>query len=514
MNSPLTDKLIHNDMSPPFTSQLLLKRSLNKPHSTSSGAKTPNTAVSVTDISESSNNTSITDRLLNTHSTISDHQEIVSLKKLSKKTNSNNQLLSSVKSTSKGNIVKIKMPSSSKNLSLFCLNAKEQSILSSKKNFIQNNLVKSSELMYDFDQGPDQWMKSQEDISQMLTINERIAKESKFHKKLRKKQNKNRIGTSSKHMSSKSKAFDDNQDYTSDILKCKFRNYLSSYSKPFLLCIVPNDEQLCDENHLEKLSNYLYSRPAIRFPITQIEKFECGTIRPLYHRSSIVRQMSCLPSIHNPQQLVSRLNSTTEPITDQIYSLMSSKNVDDKQAFESILNWEQQQQQNLKSPNEKNKFQHAYLLDTSVKTSFRGRPYPILTDEIDMIDDPNACTIVNKWAFADLVNAEREKFLEESRDNNIKSKKRSNKNNNFKICLRKRPLAQFEQDLFKEVDIVSAPDMQTIFLHIPSITVDNQVFVKNRKFKCDQVFDEQCQTSTIYHATLAPLLDQAIDGAK
>jgi hypothetical protein len=259
---------------------------------------------------------------------------------------------------------------------------------------------------------------------------------------------------------------------------------------------------------MKKFSNDPSRRHIIRLPVTQIEKFECGTIGPRLHPSSMARQLFYLPSIHPRDQFY----QTTESLTDRFYRLMSAEKNDDKQAFESIVNWQQQQHQIPKI--EQNKFQYMYLLDTSTGDTVRGRQYPILTDEIDMIDDPNACTIVNKWAFADLVNAEREKFIQESTDDIKNSTKRSNLNKNIKICLRKRPLTQFEQNVFKEVDIISTVDSETLLLHIPSITVDNQVFIKNRKFKCDQTFDEHCQINTIYHSTLAPLLDKALDDSK
>jgi hypothetical protein len=262
---------------------------------------------------------------------------------------------------------------------------------------------------------------------------------------------------------------------------------------------------------MKKLSNDPFRRPVIRLPVTQIEKFECGTIGPHLHPSSLARQLLPLPSIQDRHHLSSQFNQITESFTDRFYSLMSSETNDDKQAFESILNWQHHHQT---SKIEQNKFQYMYLLDTSTGNSLRGKQYPIFTDEIDMIDDPNACTIVHKWAFADLVNAEREKFIQRSTDNINKSKKRLNQNQNIKIYLRKRPLTEFEENIFKEVDIISIVDSQTMFLHIPSITVDNQVFIKNRKFKCDQTFDENCQISTIYHSTLVPLLDMAIDGSK
>jgi hypothetical protein len=264
---------------------------------------------------------------------------------------------------------------------------------------------------------------------------------------------------------------------------------------------------------MKKLSSNLSRRPIIRLPVTQIEKFECGTIGPHPHRSSFARQLFSLPSVYVRDHFTSPYHQTAESLTDRFYRLMSSDANDDKQAFESIVNWQKQQPSAL-SRSEQHRFRCMYLLDPSTENTVRGREYPILTDETDLIDDPNACTIVNKWAFADLVNAEREKHLALSTEGTSKTPKRSNPNKNLRICLRKRPLTQFEQTVFKEVDIISNLDSQTLVLHIPSITVDSQVFIKNRKFKCDQTFDEHCQINTVYHSTLSPLLDKALDGHK
>ena len=262
---------------------------------------------------------------------------------------------------------------------------------------------------------------------------------------------------------------------------------------------------------MKRTSHEPYRRPIIRLPVTQIEKFECGTIGPHLHPSSLAYQLLSLPSISQRSRFSSDDNQITESFTNRLYSLMSPENNMDQKAFESIVHW---QEQHPIPRIEQNKFQYMYLMNTSAGNSVRGKQYPILTDEIDLIDDPNSCTIVNKWAFADLVKMEREKFMQRSEDYRNTSKKKSSSDKRIQICLRKRPLTEFEENVLKEVDIISIVDPQTVFLHIPSITIDNQVFIKNRKIKCDQTFDEYCQISTIYDSTLAPLLDTVIDGHK
>jgi hypothetical protein len=190
-----------------------------------------------------------------------------------------------------------------------------------------------------------------------------------------------------------------------------------------LIFIVPNIEQTHGEHHLKKISNAPFHRSIIRLPVTQIEKFECGTIGPHLHPSSVAHQIFSLPSIFERPQFPSEI---TESFTDRLYSLISSENNTDEQAFESILHW--QDHQHLPKF-EQNKYQYMYVLDTSTENSVRGKQYPILTDEIDMIDDPYACTIMNKWAFADLVNNEREKCIQKS----IGNTKKLNPNKHMKI---------------------------------------------------------------------------------
>ncbi|CAF1614411.1 unnamed protein product [Rotaria magnacalcarata] len=485
--------------------KLLLKRSSIKSNSTSTQMIKPNAALSITDVSTSSSNIATNDRTRCTHSALSDQEEIVSRKKSINTKNFKDKFISTVQPSSKRNILRKKTLRSSQNQSLISSKPEEQNLKSFKKKFINNSLVSNSDLVYDSEQGSDTWIKSYENRNQILRTDQRD------QKKKEKRPNKSRIIDSSQLVPFNLQARGDHQASIADSSRCKFHLYFSRNRSDFFFCIVPNIEQSCGTHYLKKYSNYFSRRPIIRLPVTQIEKFECGTIGSRLHSSHVSNRL--LPSIDDRHYSSAQFHQTTESFTDRIYSLMSSENIDDKQAFESILHWQSQQQNPIRKV-EQNKFQNIHLLDASTSHSVRGRQYPILGDEIDMIDDPNTCTIVNEWAFAELVNAERDKFMKNSTDTIIKSKKRANINKNLKICLRKRPLTRFEQSMLKEVDIISIVNPQTIYLHIPSITVDNQAFIRNRKFKCDHTFDEYCQISTIYHSTLAPLLDLAIDSNK
>ncbi|CAF0746461.1 unnamed protein product [Adineta steineri] len=492
--SSLSNSLVRNHTSSPSTRKLLSKRSSLKQTSNTVQPIRPNTILSITDVSTSSSNTTTTNHLLSTQSTFSDQKEIIPIQNTKKEHYSKDEIKGRSDSITKRKILR-KTSRSIQNQSYTYSKSKEKDIEKTKKKFINHSLLTNSDLTYDSEQGSDAWMPSQEDISQILIIDEQDEKNSQIHKRYKKKQNKNRMITESQLMPFNLKARGDHQAYTIDSSK------------------LPSIEQSCGEHQMKKLSNDPFRRPMIRLPVTQIEKFECGTIGPHHHSSSIARQLFYLPSIHVRHQSSSQLYQTNESLTHRFYRLMSSEKNDDKQAFESIINWQQQQQHHI-SKIEQNKYQYMYLLDPSVGNTVRGRQYPILTDEIDLIDDPNACTIVNKWAFADLVNNEREKYRQKSSDTIKKTSKRFDSNKNIKIYLRKRPLTQFEQNVFKEVDIISIIDSQTMLLHIPSITVDNQVFIKNRIFKCDQTFDEYCQINSIYHSTLSPLLDKALDNSK
>ena len=265
-----------------------------------------------------------------------------------------------------------------------------------------------------------------------------------------------------------------------------------------------------------KWSHDLSRQPVIRLPITQIEKYPCGTIGPRLHPSSMVNQLLSLPSIHDRHQASApATHHPSDSFTDQLNSLVGSQSADeaDHHAFESIVHW--QQQQPSMSNAAPNRLQYMRVLDPLAQSITRGRQYPILADEIDMMDDPTTCAVIREWAFADLVRAERQKFIDDAiGDDVVDSRKRTNGKRRIRVYLCKRPLTALEETVFKEVDIISIVGTQTVLLHIPSITIDNQVFIKNRSFKCDRTFDEHCQMSTIYHSTLAPLLDRAAEGGK
>ena len=82
--SSSTNSLVRDSLPSSSVPKLLLKRSSFKPSPTASSMK-PNPVLSITDASISSSNTIATDHLLNTHSTMSDCEEIIASRKGKKK---------------------------------------------------------------------------------------------------------------------------------------------------------------------------------------------------------------------------------------------------------------------------------------------------------------------------------------------------------------------------------------------------------------------------------------------
>jgi hypothetical protein len=168
--------------------KLLLKRSSIKQPSTSVSSTKPNTILSITDVSTSSSNTIVTDHLPTTHSTISDHEEMIALKKNNKKHNSKNGFTATSESVSKRNILR-KTSRPSQNQSFVSNNRKERLVKTSKKKLTNESLVTNSGLVND----TEAWIKNHDDISQFFMMNEQDEEKPEIYEQQRKKQNKNRI---------------------------------------------------------------------------------------------------------------------------------------------------------------------------------------------------------------------------------------------------------------------------------------------------------------------------------
>ena len=162
--------------------KLLLKRSSIKQSSTTAQSTRPNPLLSITDINTSSNNTIATDHFFSTHSTISDHEEIISLKKTNKENGIKDRIMETLDSISKRKMIR-KTLRPLHNQSLTSPNLKEQHTETSKKKFTNNSLLTNSDLVYGTEPGSDAWMQSHEDIRQILIIDKQNEKKPQAHER-------------------------------------------------------------------------------------------------------------------------------------------------------------------------------------------------------------------------------------------------------------------------------------------------------------------------------------------
>jgi hypothetical protein len=87
---------------------------------------------------------------------------------------------------------------------------------------MDNSLLPTSELTYDTELGSEAWIKSHEDVSQILIIDEQDEKKLKSYKRQQKKQNKNKMIDESRLIPINLKARSDHQMYTVDSSRCNF----------------------------------------------------------------------------------------------------------------------------------------------------------------------------------------------------------------------------------------------------------------------------------------------------
>lgn len=215
--SSSTNSLIRGNIPSLPIPKLLLKRSLIKQPSTVAQSIKPNLTLSITDISTSSNNTVATDHLLSTHSTISNQEEIVSLKKPNKRNTSKNRLITNINPVSKRSMLR-NTSRPSQNQTFISSN---RHVEASTKKFMNKNLLTNSELAYDTEPGSESWLKSHEGTNQILIIDEQDEKKPSVHPRQQKKQTKKRIINGSRLTPLNLKAHSDHQAYTIDSSRCK-----------------------------------------------------------------------------------------------------------------------------------------------------------------------------------------------------------------------------------------------------------------------------------------------------
>ncbi|MCL4131360.1 UNVERIFIED_CONTAM: hypothetical protein GTU68_061454 [Idotea baltica] len=73
------------------------------------------------------------------------------------------------------------------------------------------------------------------------------------------------------------------------------------------------------------------------------------------------------------------------------------------------------------------------------------------------------------------------------------------------VAVRKRPLNKKELNR-KEVDVITIPKKDTLYVHEPKTKVDLTKYVENQGFRFDYSFDETCQNDLVYKYTARPLV--------
>ncbi|RXG69944.1 Kinesin-like protein KIF2A [Armadillidium vulgare] len=78
------------------------------------------------------------------------------------------------------------------------------------------------------------------------------------------------------------------------------------------------------------------------------------------------------------------------------------------------------------------------------------------------------------------------------------------------VAVRKRPLNKRELNK-KEVDVITIPKKDTLYVHEPKTKVDLTKYVENQCFRFDYAFDESCQNDLVYKYTARPLVHTIFD---
>lgn len=70
-----------------------------------------------------------------------------------------------------------------------------------------------------------------------------------------------------------------------------------------------------------------------------------------------------------------------------------------------------------------------------------------------------------------------------------------------------RMLSQLAELSRKEIDVVTIPNKQTVYLHEPKLKVDLTKYLENQQFRFDYAFDETSDNAVVYRYTAKPLVE-------
>ncbi|KAG0704647.1 Kinesin-like protein Klp10A [Chionoecetes opilio] len=79
------------------------------------------------------------------------------------------------------------------------------------------------------------------------------------------------------------------------------------------------------------------------------------------------------------------------------------------------------------------------------------------------------------------------------------------------VAVRKRPLNKKENSK-REVDVITIPKRNTLYVHEPRSKVDLTKYVENQNFWVDYAFDDTCNNEMVYKYTARPLVQTVFEG--
>lgn len=176
--SSSTNSLVRDGVSSSLVPKLLLKRSSYKPPLTIIPSIKPNPVLSITDASLSSSNTVATDHLLNTHSTMSDYEEIIALKRAKKKMKTKEKSKITTDLLPRFNVLRKTSPPS-----LMDLNRAQRPVHVSKTRIKKNHSVKNSQSTYETEPSSEKALKNHPDANEVLIVDGQSKKRKKKKRK-------------------------------------------------------------------------------------------------------------------------------------------------------------------------------------------------------------------------------------------------------------------------------------------------------------------------------------------
>lgn len=69
---------------------------------------------------------------------------------------------------------------------------------------------------------------------------------------------------------------------------------------------------------------------------------------------------------------------------------------------------------------------------------------------------------------------------------------------NLNLCLSEEYFFLFSEQSKREIDVITIPKRNTLFVHEPRTKVDLTKYLENQNFRFDYAFDETCNNELVY----------------